>query len=50
MKRRNKLLHQVRRHQLRLQGLNGLNEGQKVSYEVASERGREAAVNLKVES
>jgi cold shock protein len=28
-------------------GLNGLNEGQKVSYEVASERGREAAVNLK---
>ena len=28
-------------------GLNGLNEGQKISYEVASERGREAAVNLK---
>ena len=28
-------------------GMNGLNEGQKVSYEVASERGREAAVNLK---
>lgn len=30
-------------------GLNGLNEGQKVSYEVATERGREAAVNLKAE-
>ena len=28
-------------------GLGSLNEGQKVSYEVASERGREAAVNLK---
>ena len=28
-------------------GLNGLNEGQKISYEVQSERGREAAVNLK---
>ena len=28
-------------------GMNGLNEGQKVSYEVASERGRDAAVNLK---
>ena len=28
-------------------GLNGLNEGQKITYEVASERGREAAVNLK---
>ena len=28
-------------------GLNGLNEGQKVSYEVATERGRSAAVNLK---
>jgi len=28
-------------------GMRGLNEGQKVSYEVASERGREAAVNLK---
>ncbi len=25
----------------------GLNEGQKISYEVQSERGREAAVNLK---
>ncbi len=29
-------------------GLNGLNEGQKVSYEVATERGRSAAVNLTV--
>jgi CspA family cold shock protein len=29
-------------------GLIGLNEGQKVSYEVQSERGRDAAVNLKV--
>jgi len=29
-------------------GLQGLNEGQKVSYEVQSERGRDAAVNLKV--
>ena len=28
-------------------GLNGLNEGQKVSYEIATERGRSAAVNLK---
>jgi cold shock protein len=28
-------------------GLNGLNEGQKVSYEVQSERGKLAAVNLK---
>ena len=28
-------------------GLNGLNEGQKISYEVQSERGKEAAVNLK---
>ena len=28
-------------------GLSGLNEGQKVSYEVATERGRSAAVNLK---
>ena len=28
-------------------GLNGLNEGQKISYEVQSERGRDAAVNLK---
>ncbi len=28
-------------------GLNGLNEGQKVSYETATERGRSAAVNLK---
>ena len=28
-------------------GLNGLNEGQKVSYEIATGRGRSAAVNLK---
>ena len=28
-------------------GLNGLNENQKISYEVQSERGRDAAVNLK---
>ena len=29
-------------------GLQGLNEGQKISYELQAERGREAAVNLKV--
>ncbi len=29
-------------------GLRGLNEGQAVSYEVAVERGKEAAVNLKL--
>jgi CspA family cold shock protein len=28
-------------------GLNGLNEGQALSYEVASERGKWAATNLK---
>ena len=28
-------------------GLRGLNEGQRVSYEVQQERGRSAAVNLK---
>ena len=28
-------------------GLSGLNEGQKVTYEIATERGRSAAVNLK---
>ena len=28
-------------------GLPGLNEGQKISYEIQTERGREAAVNLK---
>jgi len=28
-------------------GLTGLNEGQKISYEIATERGRSAAVNLK---
>jgi cold shock protein len=29
-------------------GLQGLNEGQKITYEVQAERGREVAVNLKV--
>jgi len=28
-------------------GLNGLDEGQKVSFEVVKERGKEAAANLK---
>ena len=28
-------------------GLSGLNEGQKVSYEIANPRGRDAAANLK---
>jgi CspA family cold shock protein len=28
-------------------GLNGLDEGQKVTYEVVRERGKEAAANLK---
>src|ERR1700757_4884223 len=28
-------------------GMNGLNEGQKISYEIATERGRSAAVNIK---
>ena len=28
-------------------GLNGLDEGQKVSFEVTKERGKEAAANLK---
>ena len=28
-------------------GLRGLNEGQKVSYDVTSERGKQAATNLK---
>ncbi len=28
-------------------GLNGLNEGQKVTYEVQQDRGKDAAVNLK---
>ena len=28
-------------------GLRGLNEGQRVSYEIQNERGRSAAVNLK---
>ena len=30
-------------------GLRGLNEGQRVSYEVNVERGKEAAVNLQVD-
>jgi CspA family cold shock protein len=29
-------------------GLTGLNDGQKVSYEVMMERGKEAAANLKL--
>ena len=29
-------------------GLRGLNEGQRVSYEVAMERGKAAAINLKL--
>ena len=29
-------------------GLSGLNEGQRVSYEVIKERGKEAATNLKL--
>jgi len=29
-------------------GLNGLDEGQKVSFEVVKERGKEAAANLKL--
>jgi CspA family cold shock protein len=28
-------------------GLNGLNEGQKINYEVQADRGKDAAVNLK---
>ncbi len=28
-------------------GLNGLNEGQKITYEVQQDRGKDAAVNLK---
>ncbi len=28
-------------------GLNGLNDGQKVSYDVITQRGRQAATNLK---
>ncbi|MFC4353234.1 cold-shock protein [Fodinicurvata halophila] len=30
-------------------GLNSLNEGQKVSYEIVTERGKKAAANLQVE-
>ena len=29
-------------------GLNGLNDGQKVSYDIAMERGKAAATNLKL--
>ena len=29
-------------------GLRGLNEGQAVAYEVAMERGKQAAINIKV--
>jgi cold shock protein len=29
-------------------GLNGLNDGQKVTYEVVAERGKEAAANLRL--
>ena len=29
-------------------GLNGLNDGQKVSYEVTKERGKDAAINLQL--
>jgi CspA family cold shock protein len=29
-------------------GLNGLDDNQKVSYDVVSERGKEAAANLKL--
>lgn len=29
-------------------GLNGLNDGQKVSYDIVSERGKNAAANLQV--
>ncbi len=29
-------------------GLSGLNEGQKISYDVVNERGKDAAANLKV--
>ena len=29
-------------------GLNGLNEGQKISYDLQPDRGKDAAVNLKV--
>jgi CspA family cold shock protein len=29
-------------------GLQGLNEGQKIRYEVVNERGKDAAANLKV--
>ncbi|MEZ5921668.1 MAG: cold-shock protein [Parvularculaceae bacterium] len=31
-------------------GLTGLNEGQKVSFDLASDRGKTSAANLKIES
>lgn len=31
-------------------GINDLRDGQKLSYEIATERGRSAAVNLKLEA
>jgi hypothetical protein len=36
------------RPRVSISGLRGLNEGQKVSYEVAMERGKAAATNLKL--
>ena len=30
-------------------GLNGLNDGQKVTYEVVTERGKQAAANLRLD-
>ena len=38
----------VARTAVQAAGLRGLNEGQKVSYEVAMERGKAAATNLKL--
>jgi CspA family cold shock protein len=29
-------------------GLRGLNEGQKVTYDIANERGKDAATNIKI--
>ncbi len=29
-------------------GINGLNEGQKVSFDIANDRGKDSATNLKV--
>lgn len=33
---------------LQAAGINGLNDGQKVSYDVVTERGKQAAANLKL--